>query len=136
MGLTFRDTTRVPRKTSSVSSILTDFGSVSDELLVLQWLHMFARCVVRCWDLHSALTFEPEFLNHMHMSWVMLVYSSLSLPPWSTLLFNALLLSVEPWLVIFVLIEFTPANLSLSWDVGTVTTKPQPCLIRDILLFL
>ena len=60
--------------------------------------------------------------KHIHISWVMLVYhTSFSPVP----LLNALMLSVEPWLMIFVLMGDIPANLFL---------KSSPCAVPEMLL--
>ena len=81
---------------------------------------------------------ETDFFDKpIHISWVMLAHDlSLSLFQ-HTLLFIALMLSVEQWLMIFVLIGNTPDNLflgSTSSDVRLVTTKSSPRVIPDIML--
>ena len=109
---------------SSVSTEEQASGNVgSADLFLLQWLRIVIRCVVRCWCLRSVLLSETDFFDkHIHISWVMLVYHTSFSP---VLLFNALMLSVEPWLIVFVLMGDIPANLFL---------KSSPCAVPDMLL--
>ena len=78
--------------------------------------------------------FKPMiFHEHVNLSGIVLIHHfSLSLQ--CNLLFNALMHSVEPLLMVFVLIGYTPASLCLSFEsrcVGIVTTKSSPCVIPE-----